>query len=244
MTVSEAAGALKMAGGGKALRELLDNDVEAADVWNQARFATMIKVKEAVVAAAIDGKPAAAKQIENLLRQEIAKPAFDFRHVNINQLTELTGKTRQTVHDWHTKYGLSRNSDKTYNLFVFFEWFEEFTLNKRTPNSAAQVDPFKAAKTKQLENVLKEQSGQLIPRQQVMAGHVARCQALVSAMDRKAKELSLLMVNQPAVKMEEMLSIFFSDLRRAQCQVPDELMLPAEVAEKFGELLKMLDPEE
>lgn len=238
VTVSEAAGVLKMEGGGKALRELLDSDVEAADVWNQARFATMVRVKLAVVAAAIDGKPAAAKQIENLLRQEIVKPSADLQHVNIKQLVEMTGKTRQTVHDWHTKYGLSRNSDKTYNLFVFFEWFEKFTLDKRTPNNIQEKDKYRKLKEDQLETILKKESHQLLERSQVMAGHVARQQALVSATERKGKELALLMLNQPMGKMEETLEVFFGDLRRAQCRVPDELMLPAAAAEKFAALLE------
>ncbi len=243
VTIPEAEEALELEAG--YLKKEMEEDREVADTWNQARLATTIEIKAALVTAAKEGKPTAIKNVARILRTEIAKTAADLAHVSIAQMIEITGKTRQTVHDWYTKYGLSRNSDKTFNLVQFFGWFEEFTIRKTrgAGKPLALTDPLKAAKAEKLELDLAHQRDQLLDRGAVLAGQLARQQNLVNAISHKAEDLSMLCHGQPPEKITVILSSFFQDLRSQQCQVSEQLRLPPQAAETFRKLLEELRPE-
>jgi len=244
-TIPEAEASLEMGTG--ELKTLLDEDTEVADIWNRARLSVTIEIKQAIVKQAKEGKPSAIKQIEMLLRQEIGRPRADLHHLTIGQMVELTGKTRQTIHDWVTKHGLGRNADKTFDLKVFVQWLEEFAVKKLNCSpgrfAGAETDPFKAAKTERMQLELEKQRGNLLVRDQVIAGQMARQQTLVNTLDRKASDLAMLCQGQAAEEITKVLEGFFADLRREQCQVPEQLRLPAAVAKKFRKLLMELRPE-
>ena len=61
----------------------------------------------------------------------IMKTESEFSHITVHQLAEITSKTIQTIYRWRVKCGLPRNADKTFDLRVFFLWYEEFILKKR-----------------------------------------------------------------------------------------------------------------
>lgn len=244
VTIAEAEDALGMETG--KLKELLETDLEVADIWNEARLQTIIDIKRALVDSAKDGRPAAAKQIEGILRREIAHPKVDFRHLPIAVMVEMTGKTRQTIHDWTTKHGLPRNADKTYDLAEFLRWFESFTIKKVNTSgkpSLADIDPLKSVKAEKLKTDLQKQKGQLLDRGQVITGQLARLQSLVNSLARKPEELAMLCHGQPPAKIARILNTFFDDVRRQQCEVPAELQLPPDLAKQFAELLEKLRPE-
>jgi len=240
VTIAEAEESLSIKPG--QLEKLMETDAEIAEAWNQPRLKTIIEVKAAMVEEAKKGKPSAARHIEAILRKEIAIQQADFNHVTIGQLVELTGKSRQAVHDWTVKYGLVRNSDKTFSLAVFLRWFEDFTIRKVNNGSVrTETDPMKAAKVEKLEMELKRQRGQLLDRPSVMAGHLARYQMIVNALDNKADNLALACHEQKTEQIADTLSEFFAEIKQQLCDVPDELKLPVKAQKKFLELLQSLE---
>ena len=160
------------------------------------------------------------------------------------EMVEITGKSRQTVHAWHAEYGLGRNSDGTFDLRVFIPWFAEFTLKKANRGSkAVDHDPFKAAKTERLEMDLQKQKGRLLDRDMVMAGQLARQQLLVNALGQRAEQLATICHGQPPEKIIQILNESFADIRRQQCQIPEQLRLGPEAVKSFIKLLESLKPE-
>jgi len=243
-TITEAAQSLGMEA--DKLGEVLNSDIEAADMWNQARLAVTIDIKTALVAAAKEGKAAAIKNIEMILQREIAHGRTDFSRLSIDEMCQVTGRTRQTLHEWYTNQGLSRNSDKTFDLKTFLFWFENYVLRKadhRGSKTLAETDPLKAAKTEKLEINLAKEKKNLLDREQVMAGVLARYQMMINSFNRKADELAMLCHGQPPAKITELLNNFFTEVLGAQCQVPEELALPPAAAEEFLKLLAGLREE-
>ncbi len=243
VTINEAEGSLQLEAG--SLKPILADDREAADIWNSARLETTIDIKKALVDQAKSGKPMAARQIENILRREIARPRADFHHLPIELMVELTGKTRQTIHAWYSKHGLQRNSDKTFDLTVFLNWFEDFTLKKAgraaAPQTAFDTNPLAAKKAEKLEMDIAAQKGQLLPRSAVIAGLLARHQAMINAMARKSGPLAMSCHGQTTEKIAGLLEKFFDEAKRDQCQVPDELGLDDKAQKKFIELMEMIE---
>ena len=242
ITIAETEEKLEIKSGG--LVKMFESDIELRDCWNQARLETIIEVKTAMVAAAKDGKPSAAKHVESILRREIVESGgIDTGHISIDQMVIITGKTRQTIHTWYSQYGCPRNSDKTFNLTMFLGWFEEFCTQKTRGTKAAETDPLKAAKTQKLETEIARQRGQLLDRSIVVAGFLARWQGIVNALRRKSQDIAISCVNQPAEKIAETVEEFFTQIRGQMCQVPEELRLTPPAAAKLKELLDMIEPE-
>ena len=60
-------------------------------------------------------------------QKHIERRKINLSNITVNQLVRLTGKSRQTIHDWHVKYGLPRNSDnKTHSLSAVMKWLPGF----------------------------------------------------------------------------------------------------------------------
>ncbi len=85
----------------------------------------------------------AVLEAARLINDSAVLPRADFRHLPIKLMVELTGKSRQTIYAWYSKHGLQRNADKTFDLTVFLNWFEKFTLKKATRPAAIpeKVEP-------------------------------------------------------------------------------------------------------
>lgn len=242
-TITEACEALSLEPG--TLDEMLKSDIEVADIWKEARTATIIKIKTARVDSAIGGNATAAKQVEAILRREIVHPAVDFTHLTTDQMISITGKSRQTIHDWQTKYSMPRNSDKSFNLASFIVWFEGYVFKKADNGSGPAVvklDPLRQSKADELQMRLDKQRGQLLDRGMVIAGMVARHQSLVSSLDRKSEQLSLACVGKPQPQIASVLDDFFSQVRDSMCQVPETLRLSADHARQLSNLLEDLKP--
>ncbi len=241
-TISEAGEAMDLDPG--TLDELLKTDPEVADIWNEARIRTIIKIKTAIVDKACDGNVTAAKQVETILRREVIHPTIDFTHLTTDQIVEITGKTRQTIHDWVAKRSMPRNSDKTFNLRSFLGWFEGFVFSKADGGKgpAADLNPFQRAKAESLQIDLDKKRGTLLDRGMVIAGQVARHQALISALNRKPEELALLCFGATRQRIEEIVETFCTDVRSQMCQVPDSLRLAPEQAKTLSKLLEDLNP--
>lgn len=243
VSVSEAAKKLGFANG-RILRAMIDEDVEVGDLWDQTQLEVYIEIKSALVEAAKEGKPAAVRAVENFLLEEKEHPGFDPSRITILQLTELTVKARQTIHEWYTKFGLPRNADKTFDLGIFLAWYEEFLLKKTSggKESVAVLDPLKTVKAEKLKVELASHRNELLDRSEVIIGQVAWVQNIVSFCKRGVEELSRLCSSQPREKIADIVRGFFRDLHTEAAKVPKELRLPAAMERELIEFLKRLKP--
>jgi len=240
-TVSEAAHKLGLTSG-EALREILDSDAEAADIWHKTRLDTIVAARKALLDAAKDGNQTAIRAVESYLREEkqAAGPAADLTHMPQKEICELFGLSRVTLNDWEQKYSIPRNGDKTYNLGELIRWYSEFA-KKRFSGKAESSDKLRDLKAEKMQLELAESRGQLLDRESVIAGLVARWQLIVGAFKYKRRELASTLHGQTVERIDDGLSRFFEDLQREWLSVPEFLKLPAEAGAKFMELLTMLN---
>jgi len=233
---------LKLSGAGKEqFRELTEEIVKlaAADAEIDTHLSDLFKKYPRIKAAWTD---AITERVEAVLKSKFAGPIQtqkDYRNITFNQLVEITGKTRRCIYDWLRK-GLPRNADKTFNLSAFIHWFEKYTIEKLPAQVVASINPLAKMKADRLEIDLARQRNQLLERTEVMAGMLARHQNLLNSFSHKAEDLALLCNGQPQAKITEILSSFFNEVLKRQCQVPEALCLPPNAAQQFSELLSGL----
>jgi len=242
-SVPEAAKRLGFASA-RGLQAMLDEDVEVADLWDQTQLGIRLEIKTAVIEAAREGKPDAVRAVENFLLDEKERAGSDLSRITILQLTEITGRTRQTIHDWFTKFGMPRNADKTFDLSIFLAWFEEFLLGKSGKEEVPEVslDPLKQMKAEKLKIELARHRNEILDRNEVMISLVAWAQHIVSFCDRGNVELSRLCVGQPREKVIEIHKRFFQDLHAETARVPKELHLPDDKEKELVAFLNSLKP--
>ena len=242
-SVSEAAKKLGFASA-RGLQAMLDEDVEVADLWDQTQLGITLEIKQAIIEAAKEGKADAVRAVESFLLDEKERLGSDLSHITILQLTELTGRARQTIHEWYTKFGLPRNADKTFDLSIFLAWFEEFLLKKVAvgKESAVVLDPLKAMKAEKLKVELARHRNEILDRNEVMISLVAWAQHIVSFCDRGNVELSRLCVGQPREKIIEIHKRFFQDLHAETARIPKELHLPDDKEKELVAFLQKLKP--
>jgi hypothetical protein len=244
-TIPEAAKKLGFASA-RDLRAVLDEDMEVADLWNQTRLAVTLELKAAVMDAAREGKADAIRAVEDMLKDEKETTGADLTRITINQLVEITGRTRQTVHDWFTKLGMPRNVDKTFNLSIFLPWFEDFLLGKTGKAEVPEIimDPYRAMKVEKLRAELARHRNETLDRNAVIIQLVAWAQHLVSYCDRHNDELSRLCVGQPRERVKEIHRQFFQDLHAAIARVPKVLRLSDDKAKELDAFLLSLKTED
>jgi len=226
--------------------KMLQQDGEVRDLWNQSRIGTIVAIKQALVDKAKEGKQLSARQVEQLLKRELAAGHPDTSKLSTNQLADIVGKTRQTIYDWYTKHGMPRNSDETHDLRVFMVWFEKFVTDKARGKKTMDVDitdphtKQTMLKAERIELELSERKGQLVGRDEVLAGLLARYQNLVNMCDRKGSELPMLLHGQTVEDNAKILGGFFDELRKTIIYVPEQLKLDAEAEAMFVRLLEKI----
>jgi DNA-binding transcriptional regulator YiaG len=243
-TVSEAAHKLGLVSG-EALREILDTDEEAADIWNQTRLNTIIAAKAALLEAAKMGNQQAIRTVENFLREEKrqGQPSADWHHLSQKELCDLLSKTRPTINEWETKNSMPRNADRTYDLFAVLRWYPQFVKSQQTGQMPA-ADKLRDLKAAEKELDLAQRRGELLEREAVIEGLVARWQQVVGAFGYKRRELANILHGQTIERMDELLARFFEDIQRQWLNVPEFLRLPKDAEAKFLELLESLKEKE
>ena len=243
-SVSEAAKRLGFASA-RGMQAMLDEDVEVADLWDQTQLGITLEIKQAIIEAAREGKPDAVRAVESFLQDEKARAGADLSRISILQLTEITGRSRQTIHEWFTKFGMPRNVDKTFDLSIFLAWFEEFLLrgSEKMEGPEIQLDPLKAMKAEKLRVELARHRNEILDRNEVMISLVAWAQHIVSFCERGNVELSRLCVGQPREKIIEIHKRFFQDLHAETARVPKELHLPDDKEKELVAFMNSLKPE-
>lgn len=242
-SVSDAAKNLGFANG-QVLRTMIDEDMEVGNLWNQANLEVRIEIKSALIEAAKEGKADAVRAVESFLQGEKERPGFDHSRITILQLTEITGKTRQTIHEWYTKFGLPRNADKTFDLGIFLAWHEEFVLKKASAGkkSIAVLDPLKTAKAEMIRLELDKKRKVLLDRQEVVCTEIFWVQNLKTHCSRGAEELAGLCQNQSREKIKELMDTWFKDLFLSMTKVPVHLSFPPAMGRELESFLKRLKP--
>ena len=184
---------------------------------------------------------AVSARVEEIIKQRFAKISHrDYRRITLIQLMEITNKGRRTIYFWIDR-GLPREDDGSFWLPKVFEWLEKYTENKvmkRLPDR--KMNPYQEGRVKQLRIDIAEREHRLLDRSSIMAGMIARHQNLINAFHHKAEELARDTIGQSQSKNMEMLGNFFDGVLRQQCSVPEQLKLPADIAEQFSELLRKL----
>jgi len=230
----------------RVLQAMIDEDEEVGDLWDQTRLEVYIEIKSALIEAAREGRADAVRAVEGFLLEEKESRdigRFDPSRITILQLTELTGKSRQSIHEWYTKFGLSRNADKTFDLSIFFSWHEDFLLKRVSEKEpAAVMDPLKAMKAEKLKLELASHRNELLDRSEVIIGQVAWVQNIVTFCERGIEEISRLCLGQPREKVAEIARGFFRDLHTEAAKVPKEVRLPAAMEKELIEFLQRLKP--
>jgi len=239
-SVSQAAKKLRLPNG-RALREILDRDPEAGDIWERTKLNVWLDIRQALIEEAKGGNAAAIRALEDFGDEEKERPGFDPSRISSRQLTELTGRNRKTIHEWHTKFGLARNADKTFDLGVFLAWFEDFCLRKaaRGNSEAGPLNPFQQVKTERERLKLLEDRGELVNIGRTLGWQLAQLQNIMNVFEKTA-DYANLMFGQP----REQIVCVLEDLRdsvAARLQhVPEFLKLSDSARGKLIELYSVM----
>jgi len=240
MTVTQAAKLLGFERG-RELRELLDTDTEVCDLWEQTRIKAVADAKQALAKAAKSGNQQAIKAVESFLYDEGEGRTANINYaaLTINQMADLFGVTRQTIHDWYSKHGLIRNAEGGINLKDAIAWYSAFTKRK-TNGRLLPADKLRDLKAEEKIIDLAERRHELLSREEVVAGLLGRWGRIVGSFKYKGRELASMVHGQTVDGIEDILSRFFEDLQREWLTVPEFLYLETAGAEKLEELFILL----
>ncbi len=242
--ISRAASFLRIPGGSKGLREILDNDLEAGDVWLQNWIQTEIAVRKSIVENAKSGN---SKAIEVAaawaLQGDSDRPpgGSNFRRVTMLELADLMGVTRQAIDKWTRQRSMPRNADGTFDLKEVFVWFEtDIAAKIRNPGNSAEHDPMRKRKTQLIEIDIDLKLGRLLERGPVLSGFVARFQLLKVSLSAFPRDIGPLLENRSLSQIQEILGKAIASLLEEQKKIPEELSLPAGAAGSLAECMEQL----
>lgn len=230
----------------RAFQEMLGQDKEVADIWYRQQLQLYLTVKGRIFDLVEEGNPWAIKILDDFLQAQ-AGLKVDVLEVGVttDQLAKLTRKSIRTIYNWHTKSGLPRNVDKTFDLRTFFLWYEEFLLKKASGGNASAVvlDPLKAAKAEMIKMELEKRRKQLLDRQEVVISWVQWVECFKAHCNRGAEELSRVCQNQPREKIKELMHVWFREMCLSFTKLPRHFELPVEMEKEFLDFLQRLNPQ-
>ena len=246
VTVDEAAKRLELADPDE-LQHMIDDDSEVRDTWHQTRQEAFIRIKVALAKTAFEGNQAAIRAVETLLRMEVPLKIPDTHKLKLSDIAILTGRTRSTIYEWVNKGRLPLDADKTIDVGSFIRWFEtyisEMIIQKYASKKTDQASRLHAMKAEQIEIELKRQRRDLLPREEFIAGILARHRLLINTMRQKAPQIAQLCQGQKPERVVEIITDSLGDICRELCQVPAELCLPESAVKVFKELFRILNNE-
>jgi len=250
-TVTDAARQLKNIGfvqfkTGQDLRDFLDKDTEACELWDTADTNATIENRESLRKTADKGNTKAIQMMDTWFRDRkgegtVSGQSFD--RVNINQMAELFGISRQTLYEWRTQRGLPVNVDGSFDLHSAINWFEDFTLKKAVRGNSAvnPLNPFQAVKTEREKLKLEQDRGELIECERVIAWRCSILQNIVNAFNA-ITDLANRVFGQSREEIVARLEDFRDEVMAKVQHVPAELKLGPEAAKKLAELDELIKP--
>jgi phage terminase Nu1 subunit (DNA packaging protein) len=224
------------------LRQRLSSNPRLARKWREGRLRLILTLKASLLKAAQAGKVSAIRQLEGVLRAELSGGSTkqpDFNHVPTSELCEIVGVTRRTLDRWRTQHGLKRSADRTYDLAEVFAWLESYYAQKHQAGDD-QGDDLRRVKAERLRAELAEKRGELLDRQEVICGLIARHQILIRWARQNFDELGRLCQGQKAERIEEILKKSFDQLKKELCNVPSELQISGEPEKHLKRCLETL----
>ncbi|HUW61908.1 MAG TPA: hypothetical protein VMZ06_12985 [Candidatus Bathyarchaeia archaeon] len=230
------------------LRDFLDGDAEARELWETARVNAWIKNRESLEKKAGEGDVAAIKLMERWAQdrqRETGEPgAANFSRVGVNQTAELLHVTRETIHEWRTEKGLPVNIDGTFDLYRAIPWWGDFKLKQavRGRDAVSPLNPFQAVKTERERLQLEKDRGELIEREAVIAFQVVMMQNVVNAF-HGAADLANRVFGQPREEIVARLEEFGDEVMAKFQHVPAELKLSDRALTKLTELYEAIKPQ-
>jgi len=247
--VHDVARELGFAKGGD-VRAWFDGDREAQDLWRQTRMTTRKRAMGAMVKAAIDGNQraiqiVAAKMEEDLEEKNAGRR--DWNIVTLNQIVELTGRSRQTVYSWRDKHGMPSmgvNKATRVDLRKFWPWFEEYSrrLITKGVKVTPSPPPLTQRKIRREDLQYKRDIGDLLERGHVIAWQISVIKIVLNAFVR-IPDLVNLMFNQSREVMVRILEDFQGDMVQKLEKIPDVLQLEPPAEAKLVELYEALNEE-
>ncbi len=223
------------------LQKIFITDTESRDCFNQARHKHRCDVLNLIKNNLHKASPAALRIYQTLFNTEMAAPAADLSHITSKQMQELTGKSRETVEaDWPKERGLHRNSDGTFNLFVFMEWFERHIINTNIKSVKPEKDSLTDIKRDKLKLEMAKEAGSLLPREEVISGYISRYQLLKALHQKRIDNLPEIIGNQTPATVKEILKKSFDEIFREFITTPPDLKLNPEQFELMSKLLESI----
>jgi len=230
------------------LRDFLDGDAEANELWETARVNGWIANREALVKTAGQGNVAAIKLMDKWAvdrqRETGEAGSANFGRVGVNQAAELFGVARETIHEWRTEKGLPANIDGTFDLHRAIQWYEDYTLKKavRGKGEVGPLNPFQQVKTERERLQLEKDRGELIEREAVVGFQVVMMQNVVNAF-HGAADLANRCFGQPREEIVARLEEFSDEVMGKLQHVPAELKLTPRAEAKLIELYEAIKPQ-
>jgi len=249
--INEAATKLKYLGfnqfkTGQDLRDFLDKDAEANELWETARFNAAIENRENLRTAASGGNVKAIELLDKWFvehQKETGEASADLNRIGVNQMAELFNVTRITIYDWRTQKGLPANIDGTFDLHAAIQWFEDFTLKKavRGNTAVSSLNPFQSVKTERERLKLEQDRGELIERGSVIAWRCVILQNIVNSFNA-ITDLANRVFGQTREEIVSRLEEFRDEIMAKVQYVPAELKMSRDAEKKLEELDEILKP--
>ena len=229
------------------LRDFLDADAEARELWESARVNGWIGVRQSLWEAAKGGNAKAISMMEKwaLDRQrEGGEPGVNFGRVRVSQMAELFAVRRETIHEWYTQKGLPQNLDGTFDLHRAIPWYEDHAIKKavRSRDAVSPLNPFQTVKTERERLRLEQDRGELIERGAVIGFQVSMLQNVANAFNAMA-DLANRVFGQPREQIVARLEEFGDEVMAKLQHVPAELKLTAAAEAKLIELYEAIKPQ-
>jgi len=247
-TVSQAAFKLKELGfeefaTGQVLRNFMDHDSEADDLWRSVSITTWINNRRNLLTAAADGNARAMQLVEIWLkdRTEDSPIGSDTGRLRVNEIAEIFGVTRITINDWYKKQGLPRNGDGSFDLKTAIRWFEDFTIKKcgRGKGPVSILNPFQQVKTERERVKLLRDQGAVVNRGNAIGWQVAQLQNILNEF-HKIPDYANLMFQQPREEIARVLEDLRDQITAKLQHIPEELKLSNEAKEILMALYRVL----
>lgn len=241
-TRDEAAAALEISR--EAFDQRLTEDAELRALWTEERAAHWRQLRAELLKQAQAGRVAAIRQLIADAQPDPEVGGIDVHAVGQQQLVEVLKVTRQTLANWTRENPpIPRNADGSYPLPAVVEWYVARKVGQAMPAGGTADDEdvrLKRARRIRLEQQTKAERNELLPRDEVIAGLVARAQATVAWIEGRPGALAAALQGQPARAIAEKLEAELDDLRRRLADPPAALCLPPAAAEIFRQLVLSL----
>ncbi|MBW2673914.1 MAG: hypothetical protein JRD89_10955, partial [Deltaproteobacteria bacterium] len=222
----------------------------ARQIWDEARFAYVIELKQLIKAAVKRGDVTTVvmSRLENLFRSELegrtpSGPSLERCPIDVT--AKLLCISRQTLHKYHREKGLARNTDGTYNLLAVVPWYVNWIENKAMTGGPLTVaDLQRHERGLEIRQRRLERQGFLVDSREVVKGLLAREQAAMDAQHHKAEDLARKLEGQAFAARVEVIHTWCDRQRAERLRLPEQVTLVAGAREKLEELLALLTPSE